>query len=198
MSALTKLANRQPVVSSKHSTSMCLNGLYIDGDARFPCTEGYTSVPPLTTPRCIDLPRLWSRGLFTAEDACLGSLEGGCDPGFPGSQLFSSNPDFVCGKPLHAVRGKGSHFSVGQELNLLGNFRILPSHCSMLGVPVGVSIGPALRRSVSSHPTTFAAYVSTCPSGDAMAISCRGVFLTACWGWWISGSLVLGARWLGR
>ena len=117
------------------------------------------------------------------------SLEGGCDPGFPGSQLLSSNPDSVSGKPLHAVRGKGSHLSVGQELNLLGNFRILPSHRSMLGVPVGVSIGPALRSSVSSHPTTFAAHISTRLSGDAMAISGRGVFLTACWGWWISGSL---------
>ena len=127
-----------------------------------------------------------------------GSLEGGCDPGFPGSQLLSSNPDSVCGKPLHAVRGKGSHFSVGQELNLLGNFRILPSHRSMLGVPVGVSIGPTLRSSVPSHPTTFAAHISTRLSGAAMAISGRGVFLTACWGWWISGSLWLGTRWLGR
>jgi hypothetical protein len=36
MSALTKLANRQSV-SSKHSTSVCLDGLYIDGDARVPC-----------------------------------------------------------------------------------------------------------------------------------------------------------------
>jgi hypothetical protein len=103
----------------------------------------------------------------------LGSLEGSCDPGFQGSQLLSFNLDSVCGKPLHAVREKGSHLSVGQELNLLGNFRVLPFNRSMLGVPVGVSTGHALRRSVSSHSTTFAAYFSTCLSGAVIAITGR-------------------------
>jgi hypothetical protein len=109
----------------------------------------------------------------------LGSLEGSYDPGFPGSELLSSNPDFVCGKPLHTIRGKGSHLSVDQELNLLGNFRVLLFYRSMLGVPVGVSTGLALRRSVFSHSATFAASFSTYCSGGVMAITGCGVFLTA-------------------
>ncbi len=76
MSALAKLANRQPV-SSKHFTSMISVGLSIDDDARVPCKERYTSVPPLTTLRWIDLPRLWSGGLLTAEDVCWDRLKGG-------------------------------------------------------------------------------------------------------------------------
>jgi hypothetical protein len=103
----------------------------------------------------------------------LGSLEGGCDPGFPGSKLLSSNLDFVCGKPLHAIRGKGSHLSVGQELNLLGHGRVLPFNRCMLGVPVGVPTGLALRRSVSSHSATFGAHVWNCLSRACFAITCN-------------------------
>ncbi len=50
MSVLIKFANKQSV-SSKHATTMCLVVLSIDIDAMVPCREGYTSVPPLTTPR---------------------------------------------------------------------------------------------------------------------------------------------------
>jgi hypothetical protein len=90
----------------------------------------------------------------------LGSLVGGSDPGFPGSELLSSDPDFVCGKPLYAIRGKGSHFSVGQEFNLLGHGRILPFHRCMQGVPVRVLFALALLCcSVHSSSTTFAAHV---------------------------------------
>ncbi len=127
----------------------------------------------------------------------LGSLVGGCNPGFSGFELLSSDPDFVCGKPLHATRGKGSHLSVGQELNLLGNFRVLPLHRCVQGVSVGALIALAPLCGVPSSPATFAAYVYTCCSRGVLAITGSGAFFTARRGWWFRGLPVLSSLWQG-
>ncbi len=110
----------------------------------------------------------------------VGSLEGGCDPGFPGSQLLSSNPDSACGKPLHAVRGKGSNFSVDQELNLLGNFRIFHLTVACWAFQLGCLLDlycEAVRPLIPqpSQPTSLRASLGTLWLSPAAGCSSRRV-----------------------
>ncbi len=92
----------------------------------------------------------------------LGSFVGGCDLGFPSFKLLSPDPESVCWNPLHAIWGKGSYLSVGQDLYFLGHGTVLPFHRCMLGVPVRVPFALALLRGVSflpqpSQPTSMRA-----------------------------------------
>ncbi len=121
-------------------------------------------------------------GLAALGGTCvMGSVRGACQFGFPGLQLFSSDPEFIVGQPLYTFRGKGSQVSVGQVPYLLGYGGILPLNRALLGVPIRVPFTETLLRSVTFPSAPIAAqntcFCSRCSWGVEVFVRVETVLL---------------------